>query len=106
MVNQIQFHPFIFNKQKELLAFCKERNIQVEAYSPLSHLMPMVGPELRHIAKQLGKSPSQAVLRWCLQHGPVPLPRSTNPDHIRENLDIFDFELSDDQMQAIDRLSE
>jgi diketogulonate reductase-like aldo/keto reductase len=106
MVNQVEFHPFIYDHQKALLAYCRERNIAVEAYSPLARHSKTSTAEVEAVAAKHGKTPSQVLLRWCLQHGTVPLPRSTNPDHIRENLNVFDFELTDEDMKILDRLSD
>jgi diketogulonate reductase-like aldo/keto reductase len=106
MVNQIELHPFNWTEQRELVEFCQEKGIVVEAYSPIKRLTRHGQETVERIAKDCGKSPSQVVLRWCLQHGTAPLPRSADPDHIRENIDIFDFELSSGDMQSIDALSE
>lgn len=106
MVNQVEFHPFMYDAQKALLAYCRERDIAVEAYSPLARHSKMTVSAVEQIAAKTAKTPSQVVLRWCLQHGTVPLPRSTNPDHIRENLAIFDFELDEASMRTLDSLSD
>lgn len=106
MVNQVEFHPFILTEQKDLLTFCKSKGIQIEAYSPLSRHAGMPVPEIQKIADTLQVSPAQVILRWCLQHGTVPLPRSTNPDHIRDNLNVFGFELDEAAMRIIDSLSD
>ncbi len=106
MVNQVEFHPFIYKQQEKLLTFCGLHNIQVEAYSPLSRLTKGVHPAIQKIANQIEKSPNQVVLRWCIQHGTVPLPRSQNPLHIAANFDIFDFVLSDNAMLALDNISD
>jgi diketogulonate reductase-like aldo/keto reductase len=105
-VNQVEFHPFIYQQQKKLLTFCGFHNILIEAYSPLSRLTKNVHPVIQKIATQIGKSPNQVVLRWCIQHGTVPLPRSQDQLHIKANFDIFDFELSDDVMAALDGISD
>lgn len=105
-VNQVEFHPFIYEQQKELLAFCQDHGIVVEAYSPLSRHSRVVDERITKIADDCGHTPSQVILRWCLQHGTVPLPRSTNPKHIRENLGVFDFELSDQAMATLDSMSD
>jgi len=105
MANQIEFHPFIYAEQKELLEYCKQQGIQVEAYSPLAQHSQHAHPVVIEIAKRHGRSPSQVILRWCLQHGTAPLPRSTNPDHIRENIEVLDFELSAEDMERIDHIS-
>lgn len=106
MVNQVEFHPFIYDDQKELLDYCKVNDVIVEAYSPLARHSRAAQPEIEEIAARVGKSPSQVILRWCVQHGTAPLPRSRNPDHIRENFEIFDFELSASDMQVLDGLSD
>ena len=101
MVNQIECHPLLV--QRDLRAFCAQRRIQVEAWSPL-----MLGhldlPVLQQIAARHGKTPAQVVLRWDLQHGIVTIPKSANPGRIRENAEIFDFALTAEEMAAIDGL--
>lgn len=104
MVDQVEFHPRLV--QPELLKFCREKNIVLEAWSPL--LRGDLGSlgEVPAIAKRHGKTPAQVILRWDLQHGVVTIPKSTNRDRIAENAAIFDFELSPEEMSAIDRLDE
>lgn len=103
-VNQVEFHPFLF--QEELLEFCRTRGIQLEAYSPLTR-----GRMLRHrviaeIASARHRTPAQVLLRWGLQHGLVVIPKSVRPERIRENAEIFDFELTQDDMKRLDALDE
>jgi diketogulonate reductase-like aldo/keto reductase len=102
-VNQVEFHPLL--TQKELLAYCKEKGIQLEAWAPL-----MKGnlelPALTEIAAKYGKSAAQVVLRWDLQHGVMTIPKSTNEARIKENADLFDFELSAEDMAQIDALNQ
>lgn len=105
-VNQIEFHPFIYDDQKELLEFCKQHNIGIEAYSPLSRLSRRTVAVIQNIATRIGKTPSQVVLRWCIQHGTVPLPRSQNPEHIKMNFEVFDFELDDNAMESLNSISD
>jgi len=101
MVNQIEFHPLLV--QRDLRAFCADRGIQVEAWSPLmrGHLGL---PVLEAISARHGKTPAQVVLRWDLQHRAVTIPKSADAGRISENTGIFDFELSADEMAAIDGL--
>jgi len=103
MVNQIEFHPLLI--QEDLRAFCKVNRIQFEAWSPL-----MQGrldlPLLKQMADKYGKSPAQIILRWDIQHDVVTIPKSSNRDRIVENTQIFDFELSDEDMEAIDELNQ
>lgn len=105
-VNQVEFHPFIYENQQKLLEFCKQYDILIEAYSPLSRLKRKATPVIEEIAAGIGKTPSQVVLRWCIQHDTVPLPRSQNPDHIKSNYNVFDFELDDNAMKSINNISD
>jgi diketogulonate reductase-like aldo/keto reductase len=104
-VNQVEFHPFIYEEQAELLDFCKSQNIVFEAYSPLAR-GKLNDPMLGEIGGQYGKSAAQVMLRWALQHGTVPLPRSSSRGHIEDNFDVFDFELSGEDMKAIDNITQ
>lgn len=101
MVNQIEFHPLLV--QRDLRAFCAKHGILVEAWSPLmqGHLDL---PVLQAISDRHDKTPAQVVLRWDLQHGVVTIPKSATPARIRENAAIFDFELSAEEMSALDHL--
>ncbi len=106
VVNQIEFHPFLYEEQKDLLRHCAEHGIVVEAYSPLAHGGSVMQDELlQKIGEKHGKTSAQVVLRWCVQHGTIPIPKSTSEDHIHENIHIFDFELDNKDMIAIDGLS-
>lgn len=105
-VNQVEFHPFLYEDQKDLLKFCKLHHIVVEAYSPLAHGKRMHESTVREIANKYNKTNAQIILRWCIQHGTVPLPKSGDPDHMKQNIDIFDFELKDEDMDAINGLSD
>lgn len=102
MVNQVEFHPLL--TQKPLLSYCREHGIQLEAWSPL-----MQGnlelPLLQELAAKYGKTPAQIVLRWDVQHGVVTIPKSITPSRIAENANIFDFELSAEDMERIDGLN-
>ena len=104
MVNQIEIHPK--NTRKELIAWCKAHGIQVEAWAPLGSGMVLGLPELAEIAARHGRTPAQVILRWDLQNGIAVIPRSTSPERIAQNADIFDFELTDEEMSAIDALNE
>lgn len=103
-VNQIEFHPF--NVQPELLEFCGNHKIQVEAWSPLIRGQSFDHPLIAGIAEQHGRSPAQVLIRWDLQHKVVTIPRSTREAHIRENCEVFDFELSVEDMTRLDALDE
>lgn len=105
-VNQFEFHPFIYRQQAELLQFCKEQKILVEAYSPISRISNEQHAPIRHIAERLNRSPQQIILRWCVEHGTLPLARSENPGHMADNLAVNSFALSPDDMKTMDALSD
>jgi diketogulonate reductase-like aldo/keto reductase len=103
-VNQIEFHPFIYQRHKPVLDFCKAHGIVVEAYSPLAQTRQMQQPTIVEIAKRRNKTPAQVMLRWAIQHDTVPIPKSTHGQRMHENLAVFDFELSAADMQLLDHL--
>ncbi len=103
MVIQVELHPWL--SQKPLLEFCRERNIQLEAYSPLMRGKFKEIPLLEEIGKKHGKTAAQVVLRWHLQNEIVIIPKSVNRERIIQNADIFDFELSPEDMERIDGLN-
>lgn len=103
MVNQVEYHPLLI--QRELLAFCKENQIQMEAWSPLMQ-GNLDQPLLHELSQKYGKSPAQIVLRWDLQNGVVTIPKSITESRIIENADIFDFELSAEDMEKISGLNQ
>lgn len=104
MVNQIEYHPGCL--QEETVTYCKENGILVEAWSPLGRGRVLTHPVLVEMAEKYQKSTAQLCLRFCLQHGIVSLPKSVNPERIRENGLIFDFEISREDMERIDKLGE
>ncbi|MCY8234725.1 aldo/keto reductase [Priestia endophytica] len=104
MVNQVEFHPHL--TQKELLAFCKEQGIALEAWSPLKQGQLLDEPLLKKIAEKYNKSVAQVILRWDLQHGVITIPKSTKEHRIIENADVFDFELSQEEVEKIDSLNQ
>ncbi len=99
VVNQVEFHPWLY--QKELLEYCKRKGIVVEAYSPLTHGKKLGDARLEELAKKYGKSPAQILIRWALQHGTVPLPKSKSPERISENAQVFDFQISPEDMKQL-----
>jgi diketogulonate reductase-like aldo/keto reductase len=104
-VNQVEFHPYLY--QQDLLAFCRAKGIVVEAYSPLTHGERLKDPKLVAIAKKYEtKSTAQILIRWVLQHGLVVIPKSSNRRRILENADVFDFEISRDDMRLLDSFDE
>jgi diketogulonate reductase-like aldo/keto reductase len=98
-VNQIELHPAL--QQATLRAFHAEHGIATEAWSPLAQGEVLDAPEITAAAEKHGKSPAQVVLRWHLQLGNVVIPKSVTPKRIRENIDVFDFELDGDDLAAI-----
>ncbi|PGZ92235.1 aldo/keto reductase [Bacillus sp. AFS029533] len=104
MVNQVEFHPHL--TQKELLAFCKNEGIQMEAWSPLKQGQLLEEPVLTKIAQKYNKSVAQVILRWDLQHDVVTIPKSIKEHRIVENANIFDFELTQEDMENIDSLNQ
>jgi diketogulonate reductase-like aldo/keto reductase len=102
VVNQVQFSPFEYRRR--LLEACLQREVALEAYSPLGTGRHLSNREVAAIAQQTGRTPAQVLLRWCLQRGAVVLPKSTRRERIAENSQIFDFELADEQMRALDAL--
>ncbi|WP_020528868.1 aldo/keto reductase [Flexithrix dorotheae] len=103
-VNQIEFHPGYW--QPELTRFCKKNGITVESWSPLARGKVFGNEVLETIAKQHGKSVSQICLRWVIQHETIVIPKSSTPHRIEENINIFDFELSEAEMKQINDLPE
>jgi diketogulonate reductase-like aldo/keto reductase len=103
-VNQVEYHPRL--TQKPLLDFCKKNGIQLEAWSPLMQGKLLDQPELVKIAQKHGKSVTQIILRWDLQNGVVTIPKSVKEHRIIENADIFNFELTAEDMAAIDDLNQ
>ncbi|KQL50660.1 glyoxal reductase [Heyndrickxia shackletonii] len=104
MVNQVELHPRL--TQKELLSYCLENDIQLEAWSPLMQGQLLDLPELKVIAEKYNKSIAQIILRWDLQNGIVVIPKSTKEHRIIENANVFDFTLSNEDMKAIDALNQ
>jgi diketogulonate reductase-like aldo/keto reductase len=102
VVNQVQFSPFEY--RRELLRACAERDIALEAYSPLGTGRHLDEAVVVQTAQRVERTPAQVLLRWCLQRDTIILPKSTHRERIEENARIFDFELSDEDMSALDAL--
>jgi diketogulonate reductase-like aldo/keto reductase len=110
-VNQIEQHPYF--SQADVQAFGERHGILAQAWSPIGgitfyrdsgHTSALEDPVIGRIAQSHGKSPAQVMLRWGIQHGRSVIPKSTKPERIAENIDVFDFELTADEMAAIDAL--
>lgn len=103
VINQIEIHPYM--TQFGPSGFTFKNGIQVEAWSPLGTGTVLKDPTLAKIAESHHKTPAQIVLRWLMQRGIVAIPRSSNPEHIKENIEIFDFKLSPEEMEIINGLN-
>lgn len=104
VVNQIELHPLL--NQAELRAIHADRGILTQACSPLGIGKLLGNPTLASIAQAQGKSPAQVAIRWSIQLGNVVIPRSGNPERIKQNIDVFGFELTDDEMASINGLND
>ncbi|KAF0289546.1 9,11-endoperoxide prostaglandin H2 reductase [Amphibalanus amphitrite] len=104
-VNQVEVHPYF--QQKELREFCGQHKIHVQAYSSLGTTVEvsplLVDPVVQQVAEEVGRTPAQVLLKWALQHSLSVIPKSTNPQHMRENLEL-EFSLDDQQMALLDGL--
>jgi 2,5-diketo-D-gluconate reductase A len=103
-VNQVQFNPFVYRRR--LLEACTERDVALEAYSPLGTGRHLSDAGVQQIAERAGRTPAQVLLRWCVQRELIVIPKSTHRERIEENAQIFDFALSDEDMAALDALDE
>ena len=104
MVNQIEIHPQ--SSKNDMLSYCEENNIQLVAWSPIMRGKLFSNELMIGLAEKYKKTIAQIILRWHMQRGVIPIPKSSNEERIKENLSIFDFELSNDDMMIIDLLNE
>jgi methylglyoxal/glyoxal reductase len=104
VINQIEFHPKLI--QSEVRAFCQKHNIQVEAWSPLMNAELLNNDTITGIAEAHNKSAAQVILRWDLQHGIITIPKSITESRIQENIQLYDFELTDEEMNQLDEVNE
>jgi diketogulonate reductase-like aldo/keto reductase len=103
-VNQIEVHPF--NTREDITSFCQQNNIVVEAYAPLVRALRMKHPTIVSLSKKYSCTPATLLVRWSLQHGYVPLPKSVNKARIAENAEIGGFEIESDDIKKMDSLDE
>lgn len=103
-VNQIEWSPFGWSR--EMLDYCNRHDVVVQAYSPLTRARRLDDDVLGEVAARHGRTPAQTLIRWNLQLGVVPLPKANELDHQRENLGVFDFELSDEDMTRLEECNE
>lgn len=104
MINQIELHPF--STKNEMMNYCLGNNIKVMAWSPISRGKVFDNELIIRLAEKYNKTIAQIVLRWHLQKGIIAIPKSSNKNRIKENIDIFDFEISKEDMREIDSLDE
>lgn len=102
VVNQVELHVFL--QQPELVKFCRENKIELEAYSPLAHGYDMTNETLVEIAKKHGRSVAQIMVRWCLDNGFITFPKSTHHDRIKKNFEVLDFKLDKEDLGQIEGL--
>jgi 2,5-diketo-D-gluconate reductase A len=102
-VNQIEVHPYLV--QDDVRGFCADHQIYVEAWSPIAQGKVLDDPTIVEIARRVDKTPAQVVLRWHIERGDIVFPKSVTPSRIVENIDIFDFELSGEDVEAITALN-
>lgn len=103
-VNQVEFSPFLY--RRELLEYCREKGMVLEAYSPLTRGKKLENPIVEIVAKKYNKSVAQIMIRWALQHGLVVIPKSSNQSRIVENGAVFDFTMEEEDMLRLDSLDE
>jgi 2,5-diketo-D-gluconate reductase A len=103
-VNQIEWSPF--GHSREMLRYCRERDILVQAYSPLTRAQRLDDPTLAELGSHHGKTPAQVLIRWGIQLGTNPIPKASTREHLEENIDVFDFELGEEEMEHLIRLNE
>lgn len=103
VVNQVEYHPYL--NQQALVDYDREKDIVTEAWSPLGRRAVLDDPMIAKMAHHHQKTVAQIILRWELQHGVVPIPKSTHAERIQENTGVFDFELAEDEMGMIDLLN-
>ncbi|MDS0277857.1 aldo/keto reductase [Halomicroarcula sp. S1AR25-4] len=99
-VNQIEYHPW--NTQDDVVQYCRETNTVVEAAAPLGRTEVFADETIRAIAESYDRSPAQVILKWAVENDVVPLPKSSSPDHVRANRDLFDWDLATEDHQRID----
>jgi diketogulonate reductase-like aldo/keto reductase len=103
-VDQVEFSPYLF--LEDLLNECKLKGIQLQAYTPLVRGQRFSDPKLISMAEKYGKTPAQIILRWALQLGVSTIPKSSNIKRLKENFDVFDFQISEDDMKKINAFNE
>lgn len=104
VINQVEFHPYL--TQSKLRQYLEAQSIKMESWSPLMNAQILEDATVKEVANELHRTPAQIIIRWNIQHGVVTIPKSITPSRIDENLNVFDFELTKDQMSRLDNLNE
>ncbi|EHY91466.1 aldo/keto reductase [Staphylococcus saprophyticus] len=104
VIDQVEFHPYLI--QQSLRDYLASESIQMESWSPLMNAEILTDETIVAIADEIGKSPAQVVIRWNIEHGVVTIPKSVTPHRIEENINIFDFSLTQAQIARIDALNQ
>lgn len=104
VINQVEFHPYL--TQTKLRAYLEAQHIKMESWSPLMNAQILDDNTVQEVANEVKRTPAQVIIRWNIQHGVVTIPKSVTPNRIDENLNVFDFELSEAQMTRLDQLNE
>jgi diketogulonate reductase-like aldo/keto reductase len=105
-VNQIELSPYNYLYRKETVDLCRAQGIALQAYSPLTKGQKLNDPKLLGLAQKYGKTAAQILIRWALQQDMIVLPKSTDPQRIRQNADVFDFEISQADMATLETFNE
>ncbi|NHN59048.1 aldo/keto reductase [Halorussus rarus] len=101
-VNQIEFHPWF--QRPDLVDYCRETDVVVEAAAPLARTEVLGDDTVQELAEQYDRTPAQIVLKWAVEQGIVVIPKSSSPDHVRENIDLFGWDLDEDDRRRLDDL--
>ncbi|WP_409327695.1 aldo/keto reductase [Staphylococcus pseudoxylosus] len=104
VINQVEFHPYLL--QSSLNRYLEVQNIHMESWSPLMNAQILEDETVNAVAKEVGKSPAQVIIRWNIEHGVVVIPKSVTPSRIEENINVFDFALTAEQIEKLDNLNE
>ncbi|WP_147630063.1 aldo/keto reductase [Staphylococcus xylosus] len=104
VINQVEFHPYLL--QSSLNRYLEVQNIHMESWSPLMNAQILEDETVNAVANEVGKSPAQVIIRWNVEHGVVVIPKSVTPPRIEENINVFDFALTAEQIEKLDNLNE
>ncbi|RQM86343.1 aldo/keto reductase [Staphylococcus xylosus] len=104
VINQVEFHPYLL--QSSLNRYLEVQNIHMESWSPLMNAQILEDETVNAVANEVEKSPAQVIIRWNIEHGVVVIPKSVTPSRIEENINVFDFALTAEQIEKLDNLNE